>query len=80
MRCSCGEDCCRDEIAPDDFERYAGDWYAHVAAVLPRVGKVEQPLWSLVDGGTRTALAVDAEAVGYRSVMALRWRRMEVLA
>ena len=77
MRCSCGEPGCRGEIEPDDFERYAEDWDAQVAAVLPRVAEVEQALWSLVDDGTRTALAADAGE--YRSVMALRWRGAEVM-
>jgi len=48
FECACGLPQCRGIVRPDDFERYADVWDERVSAAFPQVGKVEQPLWDLV--------------------------------
>lgn len=48
FECLCGAPQCRRVLTPDDTEHLAAVWDEKVAAAFPDVGKVEQPLWDLV--------------------------------
>jgi hypothetical protein len=54
--CSCGTPACRGIIMPDDMLRLAARWDALVAAALPAVASVNQPMWELVKPAEREAL------------------------
>lgn len=46
--CLCGSGLCRHHIRPDDAHRLADWWDQRVGSVMPRVSRVDQPLWELV--------------------------------
>lgn len=46
--CACGSPQCRGIVDPGDFERYSDHWDEVISAAFPDVGRVEQPLWELV--------------------------------
>lgn len=48
FECFCGYPECRGTVTPEDFERYSGHWDELVGAAFPEIGRVEQPLWDLV--------------------------------
>jgi uncharacterized protein len=54
--CACGLPSCRKSILPDDLITFAPRWDAQIAAVLPRVRSVPQPLWALLSRGDRKAI------------------------
>jgi hypothetical protein len=80
MQVNCGCNHCRKVVGPDDIDRYADDWDALVVAALACAGQVEQPLWSLLDKQTLSALrGYLAGKRPYRSVRTLRCSADEVL-
>jgi hypothetical protein len=50
FRCRCGSPRCRGVVRADDLLRHGHDWDAVVAAAVPRLARVPQPLWSFVEG------------------------------
>jgi hypothetical protein len=48
FKCHCGFAQCRGVIRPGDFERFSDQWDELVGSTFPFIGKVEQPLWELV--------------------------------
>ncbi len=47
--CACGEAACRKEVRPDDFARFGATWDALVAEAFVFIGRLEQPLWPIVE-------------------------------
>lgn len=56
MRCLCGSPGCRGAVRPGDFTRYHARWEHIVQLALADVFHVEQPLWPLLNGKTKTDL------------------------
>jgi hypothetical protein len=50
--CACGSAQCRGTVRPDDFDRHADRWDILLANTFPLVGRVDQPLWGLVQQQT----------------------------
>lgn len=46
--CLCGSPRCRGRVLPDDAARMADRWDRDIAASVPLLGAVEQPLWELL--------------------------------
>jgi len=46
--CHCRSSACRNQIHPDDFDRYTDDWDVLVRDAFPHVTRVAQPLWEFV--------------------------------
>lgn len=57
--CRCGSAACRGGVRVDDIDRMADVWDGRVAAVLPRLRSVAQPLWDLVRERERIVAALD---------------------
>ncbi|TXC75238.1 SET domain-containing protein [Luteibaculum oceani] len=73
MNLSCGQDCCRKTIKPDDFDRYYKQWDQKIQLALPKLFEVDQPLMPLLDPATREELdAYFINSDSYKSVYALR--------
>lgn len=68
FRCLCGAPGCRGTITPDDFERHAGGWDRQIAGAFPLIGRVAQPLWTLV----REKEAVEAALAGKMTPASIR--------
>lgn len=46
--CHCSSPVCRNQIHPEDFDRYTDDWDLLVRDAFPQVTRVSQPLWEFV--------------------------------
>lgn len=46
--CLCGTAACRGRVCPDDPARLTDWWDARVRDAMPKLARVEQPLWELV--------------------------------
>lgn len=74
MAVNCGCRQCRKLLYPSDLQRFAELWDRQVMDALVDLPGVQQPLWYLVDRGTRTAVSAYLKGSRpYRSVSALRW-------
>lgn len=71
--CECGAPSCTGAVRPSDAGWRVAEWDALVAAALPQVELVDQPLWALVRGkralletarGEREALSAAAHLLG----------------
>jgi hypothetical protein len=60
--CACGCDGCRKTIYPEDGHRLADAWDALLERAVHLVGKVRQPLWSLVREPARVTAAADGKS------------------
>jgi hypothetical protein len=70
--CGCAD--CRKHLRLDDIDVYGDEWDARVRESLVRIPLVDQPLLSLLDGGTRARLdAFLAGRAEYSSVRNLKW-------
>jgi len=61
MRCRCGSASCRGEIGPDDVKKYASMWDERVAGAFGFIGKVDQPLWPVLEERSEVEAAVRGE-------------------
>jgi hypothetical protein len=76
MAVDCGCRQCRKLLYPSDLQRLAALWDRQVMDALADLSGVQQPLWHLVDRGTRTAVRACLKGSRpYRSVATLQWRR-----
>ena len=49
MECRCGSAACRGVIRPDDVVNHACRWDSRVGEAFGFIGRVNQPLWSVLD-------------------------------
>ena len=73
MTLYCGEQGCRKEVKPDDFDQYYEEWDKKIKKSIARLFNVEQPLMAFVEPDTRSELdAFFDNPEQYKSVYALR--------
>lgn len=68
---SCG-DACRGEVRGDDLDHHGERWDQELAAALPLVSSVPQPLWRLLPTALKEQLVRDIDRDRYPSVRRLR--------
>lgn len=74
MTLVCGEENCRKEIKPSDFETYYQEWDRKIKKSIMRLFEVEQPLMPFVDENTRGELdELFRNPEKYKSVYALKF-------
>lgn len=72
----CGEQNCRKQIGPDDFDLYYKDWDVKIKASIDKLFAVEQPLLGFIDAATRAELdGFFNDPNLYKSVYALKYQR-----
>jgi hypothetical protein len=72
----CGEQNCRKEIKPTDFDEHYRSWDAKIRNSIMKLFSVEQPLMPFVDPETRNELDLLFEnPENYKSVYALKFQK-----
>ena len=78
MTLVCGEQNCRKEIKPSDFDTYYEDWDREIKKSIMKLFEVEQPLMPFVDESTRGELdELFRDPNNYKSVYALRYNEKQ---
>lgn len=74
MTLVCGEENCRKEIKPTDFDDYHQEWDKKIKKSIMKLFEVEQPLIPFVDKNTRNELDdLFRNPKSYKSVYALKF-------
>lgn len=75
MKLVCGEQNCRKEIKPSDFDDYYEDWDRKIKKSIMKLFDVEQPLMPFVDERTRGELdELFRNPESYKSVYTLKYK------
>jgi uncharacterized protein len=71
---TCGCPDCRSVLKPTDIDIYSDVWDARVAEALSNLNHVYQPLWKVLDSGTKTQLKAYFSGIRpYLSVRCLKY-------
>ena len=75
MPLSCTQPNCRQKVGKCDLDAYFAHWDEKVQAALEMVNGIDQPLYPLIEAGTREALELYlTQMEGYRSVRGLKFQ------
>ena len=74
MLLNCGFENCRKVLHPSDFDRYYMEWDLKIKKSIPKMFKVNQELWNILDESTQLELQeLQKDATKYKSVYHLKF-------